>query len=224
MATSTVVTISSGGHTQNWTVTAPAAAGAVTLTVTSQTPNFAYPAGSVITGAINGFQAASIPQALASGTPVLLSQGGNTQYWLTSAAVAVNGGNTVIPVVSQTPNSSYTSAASITSPTWGVGPLYASLHYYNPVMGGLGNAEISGGGYARQLITLSTPSPRSVYNSNLMTFTNLSATNLYFIGVNDAHTAGNLLFYIPTAPSGTGVAIPGGGSFVINPGDLAVSF
>lgn len=42
------VTVTSGANTQTWTLTADAAAGATTLAVTSQTPNFAYPAGTPV--------------------------------------------------------------------------------------------------------------------------------------------------------------------------------
>lgn len=45
----TVVTITSGANSQTWTLTAAATVGATTLTVASQTPNFAYPVGSTVT-------------------------------------------------------------------------------------------------------------------------------------------------------------------------------
>jgi hypothetical protein len=42
------VLVKSGEHTQEWVVAAPAAVGATSLTVVSQTPNFAYPSGSSV--------------------------------------------------------------------------------------------------------------------------------------------------------------------------------
>lgn len=48
----TVVTLASGTNSQTFTLTAAALAGATSITVTSQTPNFAYPVGSTITAAL----------------------------------------------------------------------------------------------------------------------------------------------------------------------------
>lgn len=49
MPSGSTFTISSGANSQTWTLNAAAAVGATSLTVTSQTPNFAYPIGSAIT-------------------------------------------------------------------------------------------------------------------------------------------------------------------------------
>lgn len=43
-----VITLGSGANTQTWTLTAAVAAGATSLPVASQTPNFAYPSGSLV--------------------------------------------------------------------------------------------------------------------------------------------------------------------------------
>lgn len=48
LANGAVVEIDSGTNSQQWTLTAAAAIGATSLTVASQTPNFAYPSGSVV--------------------------------------------------------------------------------------------------------------------------------------------------------------------------------
>lgn len=48
----TVVTLTSGSNTQQFTLSGAAAIGATSLTVTSQTPNFAYPIGTTITAAL----------------------------------------------------------------------------------------------------------------------------------------------------------------------------
>lgn len=45
----TVLNFVSGSNTQSWTTTAAAAIGATTISVTSQTPNFAYPTSTTIT-------------------------------------------------------------------------------------------------------------------------------------------------------------------------------
>lgn len=55
IASGATVTVTSGAHTQTWTLTAAAATGATTLSVASQTPNFAYPSGSTVTAPFAGF-------------------------------------------------------------------------------------------------------------------------------------------------------------------------
>jgi hypothetical protein len=70
----TVVTIASGGNSQSWTVSSPVALGAVALTVTPQTPNFAYPSGSAVTsvGGTTVVTPSALPPAQGaalSGTP-----------------------------------------------------------------------------------------------------------------------------------------------------------
>jgi hypothetical protein len=100
-------------------------------------------------------------------------------------------------------------------------PLYLSLHYYNPAMGGVGSAEFSGGSYLRQSLTFSAPSNRSIYNTNPVTFNNLLASQLAYLGLWDAATAGNLVATIPVLPV---LTINSGGNFPVNVGDVVLSF
>jgi lysophospholipase L1-like esterase len=78
------ITDLTGAHSQTWTLTSAAASGTTTLAVSSQTPNFAYPPGSVITSAQNfpvtfgGLQYGVIDQygyALSDPCPIEFPQG-----------------------------------------------------------------------------------------------------------------------------------------------------
>lgn len=98
---------------------------------------------------------------------------------------------------------------------------YLGLHYANPALGGLGMAELTGGSYARQVLSLSAVNSRAVYNTNAILFTGLAATQVAYLGIWDAVTAGNLRAYIAVLPAAT---VVGGGQFPVNVGDLALTF
>lgn len=99
--------------------------------------------------------------------------------------------------------------------------LYLGLHYGNPALGGLGSAEVSGGSYARQNITLATPQARATYNTVGCVFQGMPAVTVQYLGLWDAAGSGNLVAYIAVTPN---VAVAAGGTFSVNPGDVAFTF
>jgi hypothetical protein len=79
--------------------------------------------------------------------------------------------------------------------SFAVATLYASLHNGNP--GITGANEVAGGSYARQAVTLGTPSSSAVSNSAALNFTGMPAVTtpgLTHVGLWDASSAGNFLW------------------------------
>jgi len=87
---------------------------------------------------------------------------------------------------------------SITSPT----TVYLALYTATPDDTG-GGTEVSGGSYARQAITFAAPVSGAVANTGAVTFPAASATwgTITSIGIFDALTVGNLLYYGDLATS-----------------------
>jgi hypothetical protein len=73
---------------------------------------------------------------------------------------------------------------------------YVALYTVAPGEGG-GGTEVAGGGYARQPVTFTAPSPDSVSNSSDVTFPIASANwgLIVAFGIFDQATGGNLLYY-----------------------------
>jgi hypothetical protein len=90
-------------------------------------------------------------------------------------------------------------ATTYTAPT----TVYVSLHSADPGDGG-GN-EISGGSYARKAVTFGAPSDGVSTNSADVTFDQATASwgTITHIGIQDALTAGNLLYHTPLTTSKT---------------------
>lgn len=59
--------------------------------------------------------------------------------------------------------------------------------------------EVTDGSYARQTMSLSTASDQSVYNSTAIEFGPFASDvgQVYYVGVFDADSGGNLLYYTP---------------------------
>src|SRR5690349_8678293 len=90
---------------------------------------------------------------------------------------------------------------------------YLGLHYSNPALGGLGQAEFSGGSYVRQEIVMSEVNSRAIYNTAPVLFTGLLASTVAFLGLWDAVSGGNLRAYIGVLPT---AEVIGGGQFPVN--------
>lgn len=82
--------------------------------------------------------------------------------------------------------------------------VYVALFTANPADDGTGGTEVSGGNYSRVAITTSSgwsaisgTAPRQISNSGIVTFPTPSANwgTITGIGVYDASTAGNLLYW-----------------------------
>ena len=82
--------------------------------------------------------------------------------------------------------------------------------------------EVSGGSYARQALTLSAPSSGATANNANITFPTATGSwgTITDIGVYDALTGGNLLYFTPLTISKT---ISSGDIFQISTGNLTVS-
>ena len=108
-------------------------------------------------------------------------------------------------------NTTYTSPATV----------YVSLWTTDPTDAGSGT-EVSGGSYARTSVTFGSPSNGVTTNNADVTFPTATASwgTVGWIGINDASTSGNLLYY--TALD-TAKAIDSGDIFKIASGNLSVT-
>lgn len=106
---------------------------------------------------------------------------------------------------------------SYTSPT----TVYVSLYTTNPDEDDSGT-EVSGGSYARTSVTFGAPSNGTSTNSADVTFPTATASwgTVSHIGIHDASTAGNLLYYTALDSSKT---IDSGDVFKISSTNLSVT-
>jgi hypothetical protein len=81
-------------------------------------------------------------------------------------------------------NVSYTSPATV----------YAALYTSDPGEANSGT-ELTGGSYAREAVTFGAASNGAVTNTGAVTFADLPAATVTHIGILDASTSGNLLYY-----------------------------
>ena len=104
-----------------------------------------------------------------------------------------------------------------TSPT----TVYVSLYTSDPTDADTGT-EVSGGSYARTSVTFDAPSNGVTQNSADVTFPTSTASwgTVTHIGIHDASTAGNLLFYTVLDTSKN---IDSGDIFKIETGNLTVT-
>lgn len=108
-------------------------------------------------------------------------------------------------------NTAYTSPATV----------YVGLYTSDPGEGNTGT-EVSGGSYARTAVTFGAPSNGVSTNSASVTFPTATGTwgTVTHIGILDASTSGNLLYYTPLDAS---KAIASGDVFTISTGNLSVT-
>jgi hypothetical protein len=80
-----------------------------------------------------------------------------------------------------------------TSPT----TIYVALFTTLPADDGTGGVEVSGGSYARQVVTFAAPSSGAVANSGAVTFPTATASwgTVLGMGLFDAVSGGNLLYF-----------------------------
>jgi hypothetical protein len=106
---------------------------------------------------------------------------------------------------------------SYTSPT----TVYVGLYTSNPGEGNTGT-EVSGGGYARQVLSVTTASGGIVTSSADVTFPQATANwgTISHIALLDAVTSGNMLMYTPLT---TSKVIETDDILKINSGSLTVS-
>ena len=99
--------------------------------------------------------------------------------------------------------------------------IYLGLFTEAPTDAG-GGTEVSGGGYARQSITLDAASGGATTNSSDITFPQATADwgTIVAVGIFDAETGGNLLMWANLSQSKT---VNNGDTFKIAAGDLDIS-
>jgi hypothetical protein len=110
-------------------------------------------------------------------------------------------------------NTTYTSVATV----------YVSLWTSDPTDAGSGTeVSTSGTGYARTAVTFGAPSNGVTLNSADVTFPTATASwgTVGWIGINDAVTAGNLLYHTALDTAKT---IDSGDIFKISTGNLSVT-
>lgn len=100
--------------------------------------------------------------------------------------------------------------------------VYVALYTASPTDADSGT-EVSGSGYARQAATWSIGTNGASSNAATLTFTASGGTfgTVSHIGIRDASTSGNLLFWAALTASKT---IADGESLVFNAGDITVTF
>jgi hypothetical protein len=106
---------------------------------------------------------------------------------------------------------------SYTSPT----TTYLALYTSDPTDADTGT-EVTGGSYARQAITFSSPSNGVTSNSSAVEFPTATASwgTVTYVGIRDAVTSGNLLYHTALDAS---KAIDTGDIFRISSGNLTVT-
>jgi len=99
--------------------------------------------------------------------------------------------------------------------------VYVALYTTNPGEGDTGT-EVSGGSYARQSVTFDAPTDGVATNNAAVTFPTATGSwgTITHIGIRDASTAGNLLYYAALTASKT---ISSGDIFTISTGNLSVT-
>lgn len=108
-------------------------------------------------------------------------------------------------------NTTFTSPATV----------YLGLFTSDPTDAGTGT-EVSGGSYARQSITFSSPSNGVTSNSAQITFPTATADwgTIGWIGIYDSLTSGNLLYHSPLT---TSKIISNGDIFLVGSGNLTLT-
>lgn len=110
--------------------------------------------------------------------------------------------------------------ASYTKPT----TVYLGLHTTNPGETGSTTGEVSTSGtaYARQVVTFAAAASGSAASNATVTFSAATASwgTIGYISINDASTAGNMLYYGAVT---TSKAIDTGDTFQVTSGNLTIS-
>lgn len=104
---------------------------------------------------------------------------------------------------------------AFTSPT----TVYLALFTSNPGESGSGS-EVTGGSYARQTITFAAASGGVSASSNSQTFTSLPTATITHLGIYDASSGGNLLYY---GAFSTSLTVSSGDNVTIDSGDITIT-
>lgn len=97
--------------------------------------------------------------------------------------------------------------------------VYLALYTVSPSDSSSGT-EATGGSYVRKVITFSASSSGSTVNNTSITFSTMPTANIVAIGIIDAITAGNLLYWATLASNRSLIS---GDSIVFPSGSVVVS-
>lgn len=97
--------------------------------------------------------------------------------------------------------------------------VYLSLHTADPTDTGAG-AEVSGGSYARKLLTFGNATTGTASNTNTGTFSNMPTCNVTHGAIWDAVSGGNMLF---AGPFGATISFNSGDSATFAAAAIAVT-
>lgn len=95
--------------------------------------------------------------------------------------------------------------------------LYIALFTAAPTVAG-GGTEVTGGSYARALVSFTSTATAGEYENTSVTITDMPAASVVAIGVYDAITAGNLLYFEDFAP----VSVNASDAYPVNAGVLTI--
>jgi len=104
---------------------------------------------------------------------------------------------------------------AMTSPT----TVYLAAYSTNPTANDSGT-EVTGGSYARQAVSFSAPASGVATNSADINFASMPAVTVTYLGIRDAITGGNLLFFGALTAARV---LASGDTFTVRAGDLNVS-
>ncbi len=104
--------------------------------------------------------------------------------------------------------------ASYTAPT----NLYLALYTNDPTIADTGT-EVTGGSYARQLLSFANASGGSKTSNTSETFTSMPATTVTHWGIRDASSGGNLLYF---GAFDLPIALDATDNLPINSGDIVI--
>jgi hypothetical protein len=121
--------------------------------------------------------------------------------------------------------------ASVITTSWGnellalyFGPaknLYIALFTADPGLGGSLANEVAGGSYARQVTTFTTPSSKTTSNNSILSFPNMPACTLTYLGICKTLSTTTLITYysLPSA-----MVVPASAEVRWEVGDVALTF
>lgn len=104
---------------------------------------------------------------------------------------------------------------SLTSPT----TVYLAAYTSSPTANDTGT-EVTGGSYARQAVAFNAPASGVATNSGDLNFAAMPTATVTYVGLRDALTGGNLLFWGALAAPRV---LAAGDTFTVRAGDLNVS-
>ena len=99
---------------------------------------------------------------------------------------------------------------------------YVGLHFDNPETAGYETSEYTGGGYARDTVTWTTPSNKTMWNSNTLAYSGLVAGTVTYLAGWSALTGGSCQWWVQIPGGGRTLTL--GAGLSIAPSEIVLSF